>query len=209
MERGVLKRIFYAETLKGNAMQNVIVQEFAAGKLTQILTAASATWQKEKNSWLFSDGTIYLIAESGEYKHLIKFKEQSLAIKYTPADFYIGDRNPDEMTIAELRDFIALKEKMGVDVTDFKIQLNMKMALPFASLVFALLGAPLGITRRRASSSIGLGLSIIVIFLYYILAFLSMAVGELKLISPALSAWMPNFVTGGIGWYILSKAATQ
>jgi lipopolysaccharide export system permease protein len=113
------------------------------------------------------------------------------------------------MTIAELKDFISLKEKMGVDVTDFKIQLNMKMALPFASLVFALLGAPLGITRRRASSSIGLGLSIIVIFLYYIVAFVSMAVGELGLISPALSAWMPNFVTGGIGWYILSKAATS
>jgi lipopolysaccharide export system permease protein len=209
MERGVLKRIFYAETLEGDAMQNVIVQEFSDGQLTQILTANSAKWQKDKNSWLFFDGTIYLIAETGEYKHLIKFKEQSLAIKYTPADFYIGDRNPDEMTIADLREFISLKEKMGVDVTDFKIQLNMKMALPFASLVFALLGAPLGITRRRASSSIGLGLSILVIFLYYIVAFVSMAVGELKLISPALSAWMPNFVTGGIGWYILSKAATS
>ncbi|MDD5382859.1 MAG: LptF/LptG family permease, partial [Candidatus Margulisbacteria bacterium] len=143
------------------------------------------------------------------YKHLIKFNEQAIAIKYTPADFYIGDKNPDEMTIAELKDFVALKEKMGVDVTDFKIQLNMKMAIPFASLVFALLGAPLGISPRRASSSIGLGLSIIVIFFYYILTFLSMSIGELKLISPGLSAWLPNFMTGGIGWYILSKKVVQ
>ncbi|MFH1347381.1 MAG: LptF/LptG family permease, partial [Candidatus Margulisiibacteriota bacterium] len=135
--------------------------------------------------------------------------EQSLAIKYSPADFYIGDRNPEEMTIAELREFTNLKAKMGVDVTDFKIQLNMKMAIPFASLVFALLGAPLGISPRRASSSIGLGLSIIVIFLYYILTFLSMAVGELKFVSPALAAWTPNIITGGIGFYILSKKAVQ
>lgn len=209
MERGALKRIFYAETLKGNTMYNVIVQEFSEGKLTQILTAKVAHWQKEKDEWLFKSGTIYLIAESGEYKHLIKFKEQSLAIKYTPADFYIGDRNPDEMTIAQLKEFIVLKEKMGVEVTDFKIQLNMKMALPFASLVFALLGAPLGLSPRRASSSIGLGLSIIVIFVYYILAFISMAIGELRLISPALAAWMPNFITGGIGWYILSRTAVR
>lgn len=209
MEKGELKRIFYCETLKGNEMQNVIVQEFSAGKLTQIMTARQAKWQKEKSAWLFGDGTIYLIAESGEYKHLIKFKEQSVAIKYTPADFFIGDRNPEEMTIAELREFIGLKEKMGVDVTDFKIQLNMKMSIPFASLVFAVLGAPLGITRRRASSSIGLGLSIIVIFAYYIVIFISMAVGELKLISPALSAWLPNIIAGGVGWYILSKAAVR
>ncbi|MFH1683665.1 MAG: LptF/LptG family permease, partial [Candidatus Margulisiibacteriota bacterium] len=135
--------------------------------------------------------------------------EQSLAIKYSPADFYIGDRNPEEMTIAELREFTNLKAKMGVDVTDFKLQLNMKMAIPFASLVFALLGAPLGISPRRASSSIGLGLSIIVIFLYYILTFLSMAVGELKMIGPSLAAWLPNIMTGGIGFYILSKKAVQ
>jgi lipopolysaccharide export system permease protein len=209
MERGVLKRIFYAETLKGSTMHDVIVQEFDEGRLTQIVTAKQATWQQDKDEWLFTAGTIYLIAESGEYKHLIKFKEQSLAFKYTPADFYIGDKNPEEMTIAELRNFIGLKQKMGVDVTDFMLQLNMKMSIPFASLVFALLGAPLGITRRRASSSIGLGLSIIVIFFYYILTFISMAVGELRIISPALAAWLPNFITGGIGWYILSKAAVR
>jgi lipopolysaccharide export system permease protein len=209
LERGTLKRIFYAETLKGDTMHDVIVQEFTEGKLSQIITAREAQWNKEKDLWIFKGGTIYLIAESGEYKHLIKFEEQSVAIKYSPADFYIGDRNPDEMTIAELREFIGLKEKMGVDVTDFKIQLNMKMSIPFASLVFALLGAPLGLSPRRASSSIGLGLSIIVIFVYYILTFISMAIGELKVFPPGVSAWLPNVITGGIGWHILSKAAVK
>jgi len=209
LEKGVLKRIFYAETLRGNTMRDVIVQEFTDGKLTQIINAKQATWRKETNEWTFNSGTIYLIAESGEYKHLIKFEEQSVAIKYTPADFYIGDRNPEEMTISELREFITLKEKMGVEVTDFKLQLNMKTSIPFASLVFALLGAPLGLSPRRASSSVGLGLSIIVIFVYYILTFLSMAVGELKLLTPGLAAWLPNILTGGIGWRILSRATVK
>lgn len=209
LERGALKRIFYAETMKGQTMYGVIVQEFAEGKLSQIINAEEAAWQKEKNQWLFKNGTIYLLAETGEYKHLIKFKEQYVTIKYTPADFYIGDRNPDEMNIGQLRDFIALKEKMGVEVTDFKIQLNMKMAIPFASLVFALLGAPLGLSPRRTSGSVGLGISIIVIFFYYITTFLSMAVGELKAIPPGVAAWLPNIVTGGVGWYILSKAAEK
>ncbi|MBI5078851.1 LptF/LptG family permease, partial [Candidatus Saganbacteria bacterium] len=161
LEQGALVRIFYAETMKGQTMRGVIVQEFTRGKLSQIINAEEAAWERQKNQWLFKNGTIYLIAETGEYKHLIKFKEQYVTIKYTPADFYVGDRNPDEMSIQQLRAFISLKEKMGVDVVDFNIQLNMKMAIPFASLVFALLGVPLGISPRRTSGSLGLGLSII------------------------------------------------
>jgi len=209
LERGVLKRIFYADTMQGDAMQDVILQEFQNGRLTQIVTAKTASWAKGSNEWVFKDGIIYLLSEAGDYKHLVRFAEQSIAVKYSPADFYIGDKNPEEMTMKELSEFITLKEKMGVEITDFKIQLSMKSALPFASLVFAFLGAPLGIARRRTSSSIGLGLSILVIFFYYIVTFITIAVGELRIVSPFLAAWLPNFITGGVGWYILSQRATQ
>jgi lipopolysaccharide export system permease protein len=209
LERGVLKRIFYAATMRGTELEGIIVQEFENGRLAQIINARSGTWQSDRQAWLFRDGIIYLIAESGEYRHLIKFREQYIAIKYTPADFYTGDRNHEEMNIGQLRDFIALKEKMGVEATDLKIQLNMKLAIPFASLVFALLGAPLGLSPRRTSGSVGLGISIIVIFFYYITTFVSMAVGELRLITPGLAAWLPNFITGGVGWYILKRAAER
>lgn len=209
LERGNLKRIFYAEKMQGPTMFNVIVQEFSQGKLGQIMTAKTANWQKENSSWLFKNGIIYLLAENGEYKHLIKFEEQNVAIKYTPADFNTGDKNPDDMTIAQMRDYIDLKQKMGNDVTSYKIQFNMKIAIPFASLMFALLGAPLGLSSRRASSSIGFGLSILVVFFYYIATFIFMSLGELRVVSPFLSAWLANIVTAIVGWKILSKAANS
>jgi lipopolysaccharide export system permease protein len=83
----------------------------------------------------------------------------------------------------------------------------MKLAIPFASLVFVLIGAPLGLTPKRASSSTGLGLSIIVIFIYYILMFLSMSLGELKILPAALSAWLPNLITAGLGFYLINQKA--
>jgi lipopolysaccharide export system permease protein len=209
MERGSLKRIFYAETMQGEEMAGVVVQEFNEGKLAQIINARTARWVNDKRQWLFRDGTVYLLADNGEYKHLIRFAEQYVTIKYTPADFDIGDRNPDEMNIAGLREYIALKEKMGVQTTDLKIQLNMKMAIPFASLVFALLGAPLGLSPRRASGSIGLGISIIVIFFYYITMFVAMAIGEIRLIPPGGAAWLPNILTGAVGYYILRRKEEQ
>ncbi|MBI5701693.1 LptF/LptG family permease [Candidatus Saganbacteria bacterium] len=209
MQAGALKRIFYAQKMQGSNLSGVIVSEFDSGKLIQIVNAKSALWNKEKNQWLFRNGIVYLLSEAGEYKHLIKFDEQYVSIKYTPADLSVGDKSPDDMNVAELRDYITLKEKMGIKVMDFKIQLNMKMAIPFASLVFALLGAPLGLSPRRTSSSMGLGLSIIVIFVYYVLMFASIALGELEIVSPGLSAWLPNIITLGLGFLILRRTATS
>lgn len=208
LEHGALKRVFYAEELSGDVMQGVIVGEFQGGKLSQLINAKDAQWQKDKDQWLFRDGIIYILSETGEYKHLIRFKEQFITIKYTPADFLAGEKKPDEMNMAELGDFIKLKRKMGEDVTDYEIQLHMKMAIPFACLVFSLLGAPLGLTPKRASSSIGLGISIIIIFLYYIMMSISVAFGELKWLSPVASAWLPNIATACVGWYLLHRSAS-
>jgi lipopolysaccharide export system permease protein len=205
LEHGALKRIFYARKLKGNIMEGVIVQEFTEGKLNQLINAKSAEWQK--NRWLFRDGIIYILSETGEYKHLIKFDEQYLTIKYTPADFYIGDRKPEEMNFQSLKKYIDLKKKMGVNTTDLEIQLHLKIAIPFACLVFALLGSPLGISPQRRGATMGLGLSILVIFFYYLIMFFSMAAGEMETIAPIFAAWLPNLVTGGVGVYILRRAA--
>ena len=207
MKDGTLRRIFYFKKVKGNVMEGVVVGEFSDGRLSQLINARTAEWDNSKRIWRFKKGVIYILSEEGEYKHLIKFDRQDIAIKFTPADFHVGDRHPDDMNIDELRQFIALKEKMGVKVTDFKIQLNMKIAIPFASLVFALLGAPLGLSPRRSTSSVGLGLSIIVVFIYYVLMFASMSFGLLNVVPPWVAAWTPNFICGGIGYYILSKAA--
>ncbi len=207
VENDELKRMYFAGSLKGSLMENVVVEEFTDGALSQIINAKEASWDKEKNTWLFRNGIIYLLDKSGEYKHLIRFEEQYMTIKYTPADFYMGERKPEEMNMVELSKFIKLKKKMGEDTIDLQIQYYLKGAIPFSCLVFVLLGAPLGLSPQRSSSSIGLGISVLIVFFYYFLTFVTMAIGELKLISPVLSAWLPNMITGGIGAYILGKSA--
>lgn len=207
MADGVLKRVFYARTIKGDLMDGVIVSEFTDGKLSQIINAKTATWLSDKNTWQFNQGTIYLLNEEGEYKHLIKFENQFVAIKFTPADFSTGDKSPDDMNIRDLGQYIKLKEKMGVKVTEYKIQLQMKTAIPFACLVFVILGAPLGLSPKRSASSVGLGISILIIFFYYVLMFASISIGQLELVPPVVAAWLPNIITGAVGVYFVDKAA--
>ena len=204
IENGQLKRVFYARKLEGSTMEGVIIQEFVDGRLNQLINAKTAQWINDR--WIFRDGITYLLSDNGEYKHLIKFNEQQITIKYSPSDFSTGEKKPDEMNYASLKKYIALKKRMGAGTVDLEIQLNMKLAIPFACFVFTLLGAPLGLNPTRKSSSIGLGISVIIIFVYYVLMFLGMAAGELEMISPVWAAWLPNLVTGGIGGWILYKA---
>ncbi len=204
IENGQLRRVFYARKLEGHLMEGVIIQEFLDGKLSQLINAKTAEWKND--SWIFRDGITYLLSDSGEYKHLIKFNEQNILIKYSPSDFSSGEKKPDELNYSSLKKFISLKKRMGVNTTDLEIQLNMKLAIPFACFVFTLLGAPLGLNPTRKSSSIGLGISVIIIFVYYVIMFLGMAAGQLELISPAAAAWLPNIITAGLGAWILYKA---
>jgi lipopolysaccharide export system permease protein len=206
VENDELKRMYFAGSLKGNVMENVVVQEFTNGKLSQIINAKQAKWDVDRNTWTFTDGIIYLLADNGEYKHLIKFKEQDMTIKYTPADFFMGERKPEEMNMAELKKYIALQRKMGGDVSEWLIQYYLKGAVPFSCLVFAMLGAPLGLSPQRSSSSIGLGLSVLIVFFYYFMLFICMMLG-LRLIPPLLAAWLPNLITGGVGGYIMYKSS--
>ena len=110
------------------------------------------------------------------------------------------------MNFGALKNYIDLKKKMGENVADLSIQLNLKLAIPFACFVFTLLGAPLGLNPTRKASSIGLGISVIIIFIYYVLMFAGMAAGQMEIISPFLAAWLPNVITAGIGGWILYRA---
>jgi lipopolysaccharide export system permease protein len=207
IEQDQLKRMYFAGKLKGDLMEDVVVAEFTDSKLSQIINAKQAKWDRDKNTWLFKDGIIYLLSDSGEYKHLIRFQEQYMTIKYNPADFYMSERKPEEMNMSELNKYISLQKKKGEDTLGLQIQYFLKGAVPFSCLVFVLLGAPLGLSPQRSSSSIGLGLSVLIVFFYYFLTFVTMAIGELRLITPFAAAWLPNIITGGVGGYILYESA--
>ena len=77
----------------------------------------------------------------------------------------------------------------------------------FASLVFVLVGAPMGLKPNRSSSGIGLGVSILVIFIYYILMFVCMAMGQIGAVPAVAAAWLPNLVAGAIGVGLLVRQA--
>lgn len=84
-------------------------------------------------------------------------------------------------------------------------ELHKKFALPFACLVFTVIGAPLGMYSRRSGRSMGFGFAIVVMIAYYFMLVLGRGWVQTRLVDPVFSAWMPDIFLGVIGVFLTIK----
>jgi|SRR5581483_8460665 len=119
------------------------------------------------------------------------------------------DRDPSEISSAELRSRVADLEAGGQPAYSERVELTRRFSVPFAALVFALLGIPLGLQPVRAVRSRGLAVSLIVILLYYLMLSAAETLGEQGRVPIALALWAPNILLGAIGAALFLREARE
>lgn len=187
-------------------LSGITVQQFTDGKVTQIENAKEATWNGQY--WIMHDGIIYDInANEDGVDRSMRFKDQVLPITQNPDKISKSQRKPEEMTIKELRQQIKAVETVGGKVKEWQMEMYQRFTIPVASFIFALLGAPLGLQKQRSSSSIGFGISVLVIFIYYGVMTFTGALGKGGALPPLLAAWIPNIVGVVAGLYLNWRAS--
>src|SRR5712671_1186073 len=87
-----------------------------------------------------------------------------------------------------------------------KVEMNKMFAIPFACIVFGILGLPLGITNRRGGRSSGFSLSIAIILIYYVMINNGEHLADTGKVGPALAMWTPNVILLVLGVYLLIRA---
>jgi lipopolysaccharide export system permease protein len=114
-----------------------------------------------------------------------------------------------EMGIDEIKEKIEKMKQQGQDTTPQEVELHKRYAIPFACIVFGLIGVPLGIQPRRSGRSYGFVFSIFILLAYYVslIAFEMLAVK--KAVPAFLAGWFPTFLFGSLGLYLLIKAANE
>ena len=89
-----------------------------------------------------------------------------------------------------------------------KVRIQEKFTLPAACLVFGLIGSSFGVRSiSRSSKSQGFGLSVLMIFSYYILSFFSSSLGVKGVLNPILAAWIPVVISISLSIYLLNRAS--
>ena len=193
MEGDNISTLMYAKRYDSTTklINGVTAQLFINGEVTQIEHADTATWNG--TYWVMHNGVIYDLAADGNgVERTMRFKDQILPIAKDPDQISQEQRDPDEMTIKELRQQIKALNASYVTATKWEMEMYQRFTIPIASFVFALVGAPLGLQKQRSSSSIGFGLSVIIIFVYYGVMTFTGALGKGGALPPLVAAAIPD-----------------
>ena len=203
-----LTHIFYASWYENNMMKGVTLLDFSREDLQQILKANSARFDKENSSWIFSEGSIVSIDQSGQTTN-IQFKEYTYPFVEGPLELARIPRDATEMSLKQALKAEEIYKKTGnlKEIRRIQVRIQEKFTLPCACLVFGLIGSSLGSkSNLRSSKSQGFGLSVILILIYYVMSFVFSSFGVKGLFPPIIAAWLPVLISLGGGMYLLRKS---
>ncbi|MFO7675147.1 MAG: LptF/LptG family permease [bacterium] len=195
---GEAGRVYFVRELgQDGTMTDLSVKRLGEGRrVVERIDARSAVWRD--SLWVAFDVTRRLFDEQG-YETLTRYDTLALAgVVERPEDFSWRPRPIIETSTPDLRRFIRRLSRAGEDVAEQEVEYHYRFSYSLIGLVIVLLGLPLSIRMRRGGVMFGLGLGLLVSFLYWGAIQLSRAYGTSHVISPMLAAWLPNIVFGGI-----------
>lgn len=94
-------------------------------------------------------------------------------------------------------------------IDKFEVEIHKKFSIPFASIVFILIGAPLGIKARKGSLGVGVTFSIGFFLLYWVFLIGGEELADRQLLSPFLAMWLPNIIVGSFGIYLTYRVVKE
>lgn len=207
--REILTRLFYAEEFDGEQMKNLTVLDRSRESVSQIVTARSAKWNVLENIWDFYDGTIYLIGIDGDYNNIVRFQHQQLALPQTALEITKKGKSISEMNFFEAREYLKIVRHGGDEqrIRKWQFRIQEKVAIPFACLVFAIIGVALGVKPQNSGKATSFGICIGLIFIYYLLSFICQSLGISGAIPPMIAAWIPNVLGFGAASGLLAQSS--
>jgi LPS export ABC transporter permease LptG/LPS export ABC transporter permease LptF len=111
-----------------------------------------------------------------------------------------------EMLTRELIRFARTSPVNTQDSIDARIELHRRFALPFACLMLAMVGIPLGASSRKGGRSAGYIWAIFLAFFCYYLAYISLtSLARSHSLSVELASWLPNAGFGIAGILMIAR----
>jgi lipopolysaccharide export system permease protein len=204
-----MKRLFYANQFDGERMKGLTILDWSQQGLNQIVTAESAIWNPGESTWDFFNGTIYVISPDASYRNILRFENQQLKLPKTPLDLVGREKDSAQMNIAQIKEYREVIRVTGdtKKIRRLNLRIQQKLAFPFVCLVFGLVGAVLGIQPQRTGKATSFGISVVIIFTYYLLVFITEALGLSGVLTPVLAGWLPDGFGLAAGGFLLYKAA--
>ncbi len=198
--------------LKKKELIDVFIQDERNQNAMITVVAASGKMAGNPDKLLFHmrlfNGTINQVDLKKQSVNAVHFDTYDIQLDLKDAMENMPDassRHEQEMSLPEL--WRSLKNPPKKDSRYYRrlIEFHKKFSIPAACFALGILAVPLGVESRSARQAFGFALGFFLFLVYYLLLSAGLVFGETGAYPPAIGMWLPDIVTGGIGWYLLVR----
>jgi LPS export ABC transporter permease LptF/LPS export ABC transporter permease LptG len=135
----------------------------------------------------------------GQY-NIYTFQQTDMAISLPPAP------KPETVPLAQLStpQLLRLANVSNKEqARAYRIEFHRRLALPTACLVLVLIGIPLGLSAKKGGRGAGFVLTIVLVFIYYFLSIIGVAMARNGKVTPWLGVWTANIIFALAGTVLL------
>jgi lipopolysaccharide export system permease protein len=209
--------VIYAETIdsKADKLVHVLISDERDASQRSTIFAREGAMVSDSDTQSITlrlvDGAIHTADADGRADYQTEFEtyDVNLDLKEALAGLQNEEDRPREMNLGQLTAAIDAKRDEGRPYTSELVEWHRKFAIPFACVVFGLVGVPLGIEPSRAVKSRGFAVSLVVIFAYYVLMSAGQALAEQGTVPPVVGLWLPNVLLGTLGAWLMYRAGRE
>jgi lipopolysaccharide export system permease protein len=176
----------------------------------QIVFADRAEFTADK--WTLQNSSVYRFNPDGTTLSEPRIVQQEVEIGEKPTDLMkrMSNDDPENMSRTQIADLVRSGQLTETELRKYVTTYQEKLARPFACFVFILIAIPFGLRaiRSSGSTSLGFGLSLAIVFVYYVVMTVCSFAAEAFLSFAWLWAWLPNILFTAIGLGRLRRAAS-
>ncbi|MGA8493127.1 MAG: LPS export ABC transporter permease LptF [Terriglobales bacterium] len=180
----------------------------ATFQLTKRIYAERAHWEETLQRWVCTQGWERDL-RGPAIENYRTFEVATFPFVSEPPTYFKKEvKQSSEMNYEELRRYIRDLQQSGFDVVRLRVQLQKKLAFPVITLVMAVLAIPFSLSAGRRGAITGVAIAVGIAVVYWTVAGLFEAMGNISQLPPVLAAWSPDLIFALVGGYLVLKVPT-
>ena len=170
---------------------------------------------------------IHLLMEKNDYFKKKKAKEKSelvknnkLLISLNDSIKFLNKETKNILTKNKLNKKINITKKKieknkrlipiyAKEMNKFAVEIHKKFSVPFACIIFVLLGMPLGILAKKSNMGVSVSISLVVFIIYWCFLILGEELADNTIINPIIAMWAPNIFLALLSYYLYSLISKE
>jgi LPS export ABC transporter permease LptG/LPS export ABC transporter permease LptF len=195
--------------------RNIFLADLSDPGTLRIISAGQATVVNDQDSILrmrLRDGVEHQTDAGQPNQYTIStFAATDLPLPLSDKDETHLGRSDAPILAVPTSELLARSRGAAAKTPDGKaalIEINKRLSYPAACLVLMMVGVPLGMATRRGGKSAGFVLTILLVFIYYFLSIIGVALARQGKVPPFAGVWLANVAFGIGGIVLLRQMAT-